>query len=143
MRFPDIALVLSLVVSAASLMPLAAEAASPFDGAWSVTQVCDATSTGARGYTWRYNATVTDGRFVGQKGTPGKPASMTLTGTIKPDGSASFIADGVSGDAEYNVKFAQAQTPIHFALVAKFEGTKGSATRTEGRVCRFTFVKDR
>jgi len=139
MRFP----VIVALLAAAALAPETTRAASPFDGTWSVTQVCDATSGGARGYTWRYGATVTDGQFVGQRGTKGKPASMTLSGRIQPDGSASFIADGISGDAEHNIKFAQAQTPIHYALVAKFEGTKGSGTRTEGRVCRFTFEKNR
>ena len=48
-------------VAAASVVGLAAASAAeaaPFDGTWSVLQVCDSTQEGARGYTWRYDAAV-------------------------------------------------------------------------------------
>src|SRR6516225_11260288 len=88
--------------------------AASFDGTWSVLQVCETTSEGARGYTWRYDAAVKDGRFVGQYRTKGQSPSMTLEGQIQPDGTATLQAQGISGDAEHSVKFAPAQTPISF-----------------------------
>jgi hypothetical protein len=115
--------------------------AAPFDGTWSVLQVCETTSEGARGYTWRYDAEVKNGHFVGQYRTKGQSPSMTLEGQIQPDGTANLQAQGISGDAEHNVKFAQAQTPISFRVAAKFEGSKGNGTRLGSRACKFTFSK--
>jgi hypothetical protein len=117
-----------------------AQAAS-FDGTWSVLEVCETTSEGARGYTWRYDATVTGGHLVGQYRTKGQSPSMTLEGQIQPDGSATLQAQGISADAEHNIKFAPAQTPISFQVAAKFDGNKGSGSRIAGRVCKFTFSK--
>jgi hypothetical protein len=118
----------------------AAHAAS-FDGTWSVLQVCETTSDGARGYTWRYDADVKNGRFVGQYRTKRQVPSMTLEGQIQADGTTTLKASGISGDAEHNVKFAQAQTPILFQVSAKFEGSKGSGSRLGSRACKFTFSK--
>jgi hypothetical protein len=115
--------------------------AASFDGTWSVLQVCETTSDGARGYTWRYDADVKNGRFVGQYRNKGQVPSMTLEGQIQADGTATLKASGISGDAEHNLKFAQAQTPISFQVSAKFEGSKGSGTRLGSRACKFTFSK--
>ena len=115
--------------------------AAAFDGTWSVLQVCETTSEGARGYTWRYDAEVRNNHVVGQFRTPGQSPSMTLEGQIQPDGAATLQAHGISGDAEHNVKFAQAQTPISFRVAAKFEGTRGSGSRLGSRACKFTFTK--
>ena len=115
--------------------------AASFDGTWSVLQVCETTSEGARGYTWRYDAGVKNGHLVGQYRTKGQSPSMTLEGQIQPDGAASLLAQGISGDAEHNMKFAQAQTPISFRVTAKFEGGKGSGTRLGSRACTFTFSR--
>ena len=116
--------------------------AASFDGTWSVLQVCETTSDGARGYTWRYDADVKNSRFVGQYRNKGQvPSSMTLEGQIQVDGTATLKASGISGDAEHNLKFAQAQTPISFQVSAKFEGSKGSGTRLGSRACKFTFSK--
>ena len=115
--------------------------AASFDGTWSVLQVCETTSEGARGYTWRYDAAVKNGRFLGQYRNKGQVPSMTLEGQIQPDGTANLRASGISGDAEHNVKFAPPQTPISFRVSAKFEGSKGSGLRLDARVCKFTFSK--
>jgi hypothetical protein len=64
--------------------------AASFDGTWSVLQVCETTSEGARGYTWRYDADVKIGHFVGQYRTKGQSPSMTLESQILPDGSATL-----------------------------------------------------
>lgn len=117
-----------------------AQAAS-FDGTWSVLQVCETTSEGARGYTWRYDADVKNSRLVGQYRTKGQSPSMTLEGQIQPDGTATLQAHGISGDADHNLKFAPAQTPISFRVAAKFEGSKGTGMRLGSRVCKFTFSR--
>jgi hypothetical protein len=125
-----------------AVVPWRAQAAS-FDGEWSVLQVCDSTQEGARGFTWRYGASVKNGYFVGQYRNDGQSPSMSLKGTISPDGSASLRARGISGDADHNMKFAAAQSPISFEVRAKFDGTAGTGERLGGRVCKFTFNKGR
>jgi hypothetical protein len=124
---------------------LSAQPASPqvasFDGTWSVLQVCETMSDGVRGYTWRYDAAVKNSHLVGQYRTKGQVPSMTLEGQIQPDGTATLKASGISADAEHNVKFAPAQTPISFQVSAKFEASKGSGLRLGARACKFTFSK--
>jgi hypothetical protein len=98
---------------------------------------------GARGYTWRYGATVKDGHFVGQYRNKGQSPSMTLEGQIKADGTASLSARGISGSADYNQKFVPTASPIAFEVVAKFAGTTGTGERVGSRACKFTFTKGR
>ena len=117
-----------------------AEAAS-FDGTWSVLQVCDSTQEGARGYTWRYDATVKDGHLVGHYRNKGQSPSLTLEGQINPDGTATLVAEGISADSEHNIKFAPPQTPISFRVAAKFEAAAGAGSRLGVRSCKFTFKK--
>jgi hypothetical protein len=125
-----------------SLLPLRAYAES-FDGIWSVIEICDTSPEGARGYQWTYPATVKDGYFAGQYRQEGQSPSMSLKGMIKPDGSASLIAHGISASSDYNVKFAPPQTPINFEVRASFTGKTGAGERLTGRVCKFTFTKGR
>jgi hypothetical protein len=122
-------------------LPFVSLHAASFDGAWSVLQVCDSTQEGARGYTWRYDATVKDGHLVGQYRIKGQSPSMTLEGQIKSDGSAAFIAEGISASADYNIGFAQSQSRISFRVIAKFEDTAGTGSRVGVRPCKFTFAK--
>ena len=123
------------------LLPLVSSHAASFDGAWSVLQVCDSTQEGARGYTWRYDATVKDGHLVWQYRTKGQSPSLTLEGQIKSDGNAAFIAEGISASADYNVGFAQSQSRISFRVIAKFDDAAGTGSRVGVRTCKFTFAK--
>jgi hypothetical protein len=123
------------------LLPFASLHAESFDGAWSVLEVCDSTKEGARGYTWRYDATVKDGHLVGQYRTKGQSPSLTLEGQIKPDGTASLVAEGISADSDHNIGFAPPQTRISFRVTAKFESTTGVGNRLGVRTCKFTFSK--
>ena len=131
----------SLLVVGIVLLPLASARAGSFDGTWSVLEVCDTTAEGARGYTWRFDAKVTDGHFVGQYRTKGQSPSMTLEGTLQPDGVANLAATGISGDSDHNLKFAAPQTPISYRVSAKFSGTSGTGDRMDARRCKFTFKK--
>jgi hypothetical protein len=112
-----------------------------FDGTWSVTQDCEPAPGGARGFKWSYDATVKEGRLVGQYGTKDKPSSLTLTGQIQPDGSAPLMASGLNGKSDYTLGFGQPGERFSYPVSARFEVTRGTGIRNQGRTCRFTFVK--
>ncbi|MBS0522555.1 MAG: hypothetical protein JSS04_02885 [Proteobacteria bacterium] len=117
--------------------------AQPFDGEWTVQQICDTTQDGVRGFTWRYPATVKDGYFAGQYRTEGQIPSMSLKGLIKADGTASLVARGISSNSDYTLKFAPPGTPIAYEVIARFSSSSGNGERVGGRVCKFTFSKAR
>jgi hypothetical protein len=127
-------------LAATALLPAPAHAA-PFDGTWSVTQECEPAPGGARGFKWLYDATVKDGRLVGQYGTKDKPSSLTLTGRIQADGTAALMASGLNGKSDYTVGFGQPGEKFSYPVSARFEATRGTGLRTQGRTCRFSFVK--
>jgi hypothetical protein len=126
---------------AATALPQGPAHGAPFDGNWSVTQECEPAPGGARGFKWLYDATVKDGRLVGQYGTKDKPSSLTLTGRIQPDGTAALTASGLNGKSDYTVGFGQPGEKFSYAVSARFEGTRGTGLRIQGRTCRFSFVK--
>src|SRR5260221_10964672 len=105
----------------ATAIPQAPARAAPFDGAWSVTQDCEGAPGGARGFKWAYDATVKEGRLIGQYGTKDKPSSLTLTGRIQPDGSASLTASGLNGKSDYTVGFGQPGEKFSYPVAARFE----------------------
>jgi hypothetical protein len=129
------------IASGLELLPFTSLHAASFDGAWSVLQVCDSTQEGAQRYTWRYDATVKHGHLAGQYRSKGQSPSLTLEGQVKPDGSASLIAEGISASSDYNVGSAPPQRRISFRVIAKFEATVGMGNRVGVRGCKFTFTK--
>jgi|EndMetStandDraft_4_1072995.scaffolds.fasta_scaffold154432_2 hypothetical protein len=129
-----------LVASGFVLLPFALSHASPFDGAWSVVQVCDSTEDASRRYTWRYDATIERGHLIGQYRSKGQRPSLTLQGTIEPDGSATLTAEGLSANPDYNVWSSASQGRISMRVTAEFEATAGTG-RAGVRGCRFTFNK--
>jgi hypothetical protein len=128
------------VASGLVLLPFASSHAASFDGTWSVLQVCHSTQEGGQGYTWRYDATVKHGHFVGQYRLKGQRPSLTLQGEIQPDGSASLIAEGLPASSDFNIEFAPPQSRLSFRVIAKFEATLGTG-RAGVRGCKFTFNK--
>jgi hypothetical protein len=129
------------IASGLVLLPSASSHAASFDGAWSVLQDCNSTQEGARGYTWRYDAIVKNGHLVGQYRSKGQRPSLTLEGQVKPDGSASLIAKGISASSDYNIGFAPPQSRISFRVIARFEATVGMGSPVGVRGCKFTFNK--
>jgi hypothetical protein len=111
-----------------------------FDGAWQATITC-VPAAGAKGYTLRFTAEVKEGNFHAQRGTEGKPNSMTLDGQIQPDGSADILASGLTGDSNFTVGNLAPGTLISYSIQAKFEGPSASGSRAELRPCRFTALK--
>jgi hypothetical protein len=130
-----------IVFLAATALPQAPARAALFDGTWSVTQECEPAPGGARGFKWMYDATVKDGRLLGQYGMKDKPSSLTLTGRIQADGTATLMASGLNGKSEYTVGFGQPGEKFSYPVPARFEATRGTGIRTLGRTCRFSFVK--
>lgn len=129
-----------VLLAAATVSPAAAQT-GPFDGTWSVTQECEPAPGGARGFKWAYDATVKGGRLVGQYGTKDKPSSLTLTGQIQADGSASLRASGLSGKSDYTAGFGQPGEKFSYPVEARFETKRGTGIRTQTRTCRFTFSR--
>lgn len=110
-----------------------------FDGTWNVAIVCPLHTDGALGYTHKFQARVQDGVLRGQRGLEGSPGFLTLSGRINPDGSALLEAYGLTGDPKFAVDRAKDGTPYSFHVTASFEGTHGTGSRVEARVCTLTF----
>jgi hypothetical protein len=128
-----------LFVAATLLATTSAQAAS-FDGEWTVTQACPDAKE-AKGYTIHYPATVKGAEIHGQFRKVGETPSMTLTGTIQPDGTAAITVTGLTGNPKYSLKNVATGSPVNFSVTGKFDDGKGTGTRTSGRPCNFTFVK--
>ena len=111
-----------------------------FDGTWNVTIECPAHNSAA-GYTLRFLAAVKDGVLHAQHGVTGKPDSLTLTGKISSDGSASIAARGRTGDPKFSVNRESTGTPYGYRANVRFEGSRGSGNKIEIRPCSLTFVK--
>ena len=132
---------IAIAAAACALLPLAANAAGSFDGIWNTTVACDTASDGARAYNWTFASTVRNGRLDGQRGGPGGASSGRLTGTIRPDGTASLRMNGYTGPEDYSVGRVRPRTPFHFTAGGHFDASHGSATRNELRACRLEFTK--
>jgi len=130
------------VILAAALAGAArAQGRNQFDGTWLVALQCDAARDGAAGYTFTFAASVKDGVLHGDHGVPGQAASLSLDGTIQPDGRALLFAHGLTGDPTYNVGRVAPVTPYSYHLQSRFEGGHGTGTRLELRPCSAVFTK--
>jgi hypothetical protein len=123
----------------ATELPQAPARAAPFDGIWSVTQECEPAPGGARGFKWLYDATVKDGRLLGrQQGQAVVPHARRASRGRRNRGPD---ASGLNGKSEYTVGFGQPGEKFSYPVSARFEATRGTGIRTQGRTCRFSFVK--
>ena len=116
-----------------------------FDGHWAVTLICEDVTDGgklAKGYTYNFFSDVKDGQLSGQKGQIGTPASLTLLGVIKADGSAEINANGLTSNPDYTVGRSRPGSPYSYRLRGSFTPTSGKATRIELRPCEATFFKN-
>jgi hypothetical protein len=114
-----------------------------FDGAWEVTITCPSSpeNPGVKGYSYRFPATVKDGLLVGSHLAEGEAGSLRIEGVIPSDGKAQLKGWGHTGGAEYNLKHAAAGTRYGYGIRARFEETRGTGRRVDGRVCHFSFAK--
>ena len=114
---------------------------TPFDGIWSVTQICP-DSGSARGYTIDYTVDVRNGVLNGQRGTKGKTDSTSYTGQIASDGTAKIRVEGLTGSPAYTPGGLPAGTPFGYTISGTFSGGTGKAIRTETRPCTFEFSRE-
>jgi hypothetical protein len=133
----------ALLAVAGFVVPAAAQP-TPFDGTWSVTLTCSP-HTGqdddAKGYTHRFDGTVSEGRLEATHGQKDQPGWHLLHGRILPDGSATLRLDGVVNNADYAINDAQRGMGYTYRVKARFGPDAGSGQRLTGRACEFRFAK--
>jgi hypothetical protein len=93
------------------------------------------------GYGFRFAAHVKDGYFSGARGSEGQPGRLIVDGKIRPDGAASLLAQGLSGDPGSTIGNAPRGTSYTYHIDARFEGASASGKRVEVRPCDFTAVR--
>ena len=119
----------------------AAHAAGAFDGRWSVVKSCPAAQDGAKGYTWRFDASVANDVMHGQYNPSRSPGSMSLDGRIGPDGAALLSETITTGDTDYNVGRVAPGRTYTITINVQFTGDRGAGTQTEVRPCSMTFAR--
>ena len=129
------------LAGAVLLLPLSAMAAGPFDGVWNVVLTCPSASDGALGYTYRFDAAVTNSVFRGQNSAEGAPGFLVVEGPIRPDGTADLLAHGQTGNPDYAVGRVNRLTPYTYPVRARFTPQSGTGQRGAVRPCSFTFAK--
>jgi len=133
-------------VAITSLALAASAAAQPaggvrrFDGTWEATVVCSDWH-GALGYSKVFPVMVSDGHLHGQYEKQDQPNSLTLEGTIQPDGRATISANGVTGPSKFNIAQVQQGEPYNYSITAQFERAHGHGKRMELRPCDVDFVR--
>ena len=84
---------------------------------------------------------MSDGHLHAQYGTQHQANSFTYEGTIQPDGRVTISANGLTGDATYNVHMVQRGVPYGYQFTAQSKGTHGRGRRREARPCDVDFVR--
>jgi hypothetical protein len=125
-----------------ALATAAAAAASPFDGAWSVSLSCPRSADGrAFAYSYQFSAQVKDGVLHGERGTAGEPGWLSLDGPIAADGSAALVAEGLTNIPSYALYNVHKGTPYKHAVQAQFQAAHGTGSWTTIRTCTFDFER--
>lgn len=97
---------------------------------------------GARGYTFRFLATIRDGVLAAQFRSPGASPSLRYAGTLDAQGRGEIRANGLTGpDTRYNVDRTVGGKPYGYRMKMEFHGNEGHATRLDLRPCEATFVR--
>ena len=112
-----------------------------FDGTWNVVFTCLAANDDAAGYTRRFLASVQNGVLHGEIGTRGQASYLALDGLIQPDGQATLIGQGMTGNPDYVVGHLRPATSYSFHLQSRFAGTQGTGRRLETRSCDAVFSR--
>lgn len=115
----------------------------PFDGLWQVDISCQRHSDGAAGYQLNFEASIKQGRFLGENGTEGKPGWLRLQGDVLPDGRAMLSATGLTADPGFSVKRVASGSAYDYPVNAMFEGKHGIGRRQKLRACVIEFNKQK
>ncbi len=113
--------------------------AASFEGNWSATVNCPREPGGARGYTYRFTASVKGGALHGENGRCGTPGSLTITGHVATDGAVSFNAHGIVNNPKYALKHRKMGVKYAYSAIGRFSGRHGNAHRTHGWTCNYSF----
>ncbi len=111
-----------------------------FDGAWTVVVFCPA-SESAPASAVRFMAGVRNGVLHGERGNPGTRGSMTLEGTIQPDGLAHLHASGMTNDSDEVLGVSPRDRSFVYEVSARFQGSRGLGARVDGRRCHLNFTR--
>jgi len=141
-RFPTCSFTSLARTKIASLtIPDPAKDGRRFDGIWLASLVCEPTNSGLPGWRTEFTGRVTDGIFRAEIGRVGKPGSQTFDGTIEPDGTADILHKGWSGDSRRDPFQRPAGTEYNSKYLTKFDGHRGSGTRSDRPSCNVSFTK--
>lgn len=113
------------------------EAASTFDGSWTIDLECPQSPDGALAFTYQFPGTVQSSIFHGEHGVSGEPGWLQLDGQIQSDGSAAMTAKGLTGASAYSLNHARKGIPYQYPVIAKFDRNFGSGSWTTTRICTF------
>ncbi len=141
MKVQTVVFTVSLLASAAIAQPSNSPPTLIFDGAWTVRIHCPSNTeeSGAKGYKYEFAAIVKNGLLTGSHGEEGTAGSLRIEGQIQPNGEATFLAHGRTGNPDYAAKKPPSGSAYSYTIKAHFEPSKGTGTRVEARVCNFTF----
>jgi len=126
---------------AALSIPDSAKDRRRFDGIWLGKLVCEPTPSGLPGWRYELNGRVTEGAFHAEIGRVGKPGSQTFDGTIETDGTADIFQKGLSGDPQRDPFHRPPGTEYNNRYLTKFDGSRGSGTRSDRASCNVNFTK--
>ena len=123
----------------------AQSAGSHFDGTWTTSMACDASSN-MPAYKWTFNSTITNGTFHGQHGEEHGPGYLVIDGSVNNDGSAKLHAKGTVQAGKAGIVTQLKGNKYDYYIEAKFTDTTGTGTRDKGagilgRPCDFHFIK--
>jgi hypothetical protein len=126
----------------ASTTPTVANDLQRFDGLWLAKVECEKEGV-ALASSFRFAARIKEGVFHGEKGIEGQPDWSRFDGTISLDGSIELVSQGLTGrDTRFSVNNNPPGLPFTWRASGSFEGSRGSALRAEGRICRLEFTKE-
>ena len=133
-----------LSVACASML-FAQDSVSHFDGKWTTTMACDASSH-MPAYKWEFLSTIANGNFHGQHGEEHGPGYLVIDGPVKTDGSAKLHAKGTVQAGKAGIVTELKGNKYDYFIEARFTDTTGTGTRDKGagilgRPCDFHFTK--
>src|ERR1700743_2159334 len=82
--------------------PVPSPTTTEFDGTWNALISCPPFKIGGA-YSHKFGMTVKNGFAHGGWGVEGQKDSIAFTGQIKPDGTVTMVAKGLTGDTKANI----------------------------------------
>jgi class 3 adenylate cyclase len=108
------------------------QGADRFNGSW-LTKIDCAAVGRLQGFRITIDGKISGGQYQGQRGTPGEPGSLNLTGEVGADGKFTLHALGRTSDAAFSG--LPPNSSYSYDLVGQLSDRSGTGTRTIGRPC--------